>query len=274
MKKFLALLLAFLMIFALAACSKNETPEDENGGIEDFASENVFKNNDIGTFTYDVNKDGRYEITGYSTTSAVAHEITIPSSIDDVAVTGIADEAFKSCSTITNIIIPESVTYIGKLAFFGCDKLTKVTVPASVKEIGAGAFRNCTALAEVVLPAGVTVIEDNLFWDCTSLTKVNLTDSITAIGTGAFWNCDAIKDITLPASVTEIGATAFYGCDALAKITVPSSVTEIGEAAFSNIAAEKVEICGAEGSAVELFFNEVYATNKTEYSHYSFKNIG
>ena len=48
----------------------------------------------------------------------------------------IADEAFRTCEKMTNVIIPNSVITIGDKAFMNCDKLLKATIPGSVKNIG------------------------------------------------------------------------------------------------------------------------------------------
>ena len=39
------------------------------------------------------------------------------------------ERAFKDCSGLTKITIPESVTKIGKQAFYDCSSLTSVTMP-------------------------------------------------------------------------------------------------------------------------------------------------
>ena len=269
MKKILALLLAMFMIATLVACSNDEG--DENA-LESFKlDENVFTNNNIGTFTYDVSADGHYEITGYIVKVSTEHEVVIPETINDVLVTSIAPDAFKSCTSVTSVTIPSSVKYIGDFAFYDCDKLTKVTMTDSVIEIGVGAFRSCDLLDNVVLPASLTSISNQLFWECSSLANITFGNAITVIGEGAFYNCDALTAITVPSTVTEIKTTAFYGCDALASVTVPESVKVVGDAAFSNIAAEKVTFSAKAGSYFATYFETVYGINQKEYAHYEFK---
>lgn len=270
MKKILALLLAMFMIATLVACSNDDNTEDNALESLDL-NDNSFTNNNIGTFTYDVSDDGHYEITGYIVNTSVEHEVVVPETIQDVTVTSIAAEAFKSCTSVTKITIPATVKYIGEFAFYDCDKLTEVTLPDSVIEIGTGAFRGCALLNNVVLPSSLTEVADQLFWECPSLSDITFGNAVTVIGEGAFYNCDALTSMVVPETVKEVKTSAFYGCDGLTSITVPKTVVTVGDAAFANIAAEKVTFNAKSGSYFETYFAENYGINDKEYAHYEIK---
>ena len=49
-------------------------------------------------------------------------------------------EAFRGCTNLTSINIPNSVTNIGQWAFTYCKNLKNITIPDSVTEIGKYAF--------------------------------------------------------------------------------------------------------------------------------------
>ena len=51
-------------------------------------------------------------------------------------VTSIGGSAFRECSSLTSVTIPNSVTSIGDYAFYDCSSLTSVTIPDSVTSIG------------------------------------------------------------------------------------------------------------------------------------------
>ncbi len=195
--------------------------------------------------------------------------ITIPSTLGGYPVTSIGYSAFRECSRLTSVTIPNRVTNIGASAFSRCSGLTSVTIPNSVTNIGDGAFSSCSGLTSVTIPASVTSIGDSAFFGCSGLTSVTIPASVTSIGDSAFRNCSdltsvhisdlaawcrisfgyeanplsythnvylngaLVTNLTIPDNVTSIGSFAFSGCSGLTSVTIPNSVTNIGEWAFS-----------------------------------------
>ena len=136
---------------------------------------------------------------------------------------GIADYAFKGCSSLTNITIPDNVTSIGNNVFSGCSSLTSITIPDKVTSIGSDAFYGCSSLISITIPDSVTSIGDDAFSSCSSLTSVIFGENsqLTSIGDDAFSSCSSLTSITIPDSVTSIGKYAFYSCSSLESITLP-----------------------------------------------------
>ena len=52
----------------------------------------------------------------------------------------ICDDAFRDCTSLTTVAIPDSTTSIGSHAFDGCTSLTTVAIPDSVTAIGVCVF--------------------------------------------------------------------------------------------------------------------------------------
>ena len=110
-----------------AESEKNESTESET------STDTVAPS--TGKFIYTVN-NGTATITGFTGKDTT---LTIPSSIDGYAVSGIADDAFNS-DTLQSVTIPEGITKIGWFAFKNCSALRTVTIPKSVESIGYSAF--------------------------------------------------------------------------------------------------------------------------------------
>lgn len=123
--------------------------------------------------------------------------------------------AFRECSSLTSVTIPDSVTSIGNEAFYRCSSLTSITIPDSVTSIGKYAFSGCSGLTSITIPNSVTSIGDSAFSGCRGLTSVTIGNSVTSIGSSAFYNCLSLTSVTIPNSVTYIGGQEFNGCVSL-----------------------------------------------------------
>ena len=153
--------------------------------------------------------------------------ITIPNSV-----TSIEHDAFAYCTGLTSITIPNSVTSIENYAFLGCKELTSITIPNSVTSIGNHTFDGCTELTSITIPNSVTSIGNYAFLGCTGLTSITIPNSVTSIGNDAFNGCTGLTSITIPNSVTSIESYAFYYCTGLTSVVIPNSVTSIEDYAF------------------------------------------
>lgn len=147
-------------------------------------------------------------------------------------VTGIGNNAFRGCTGLTSIDLPDGLTSIEDYAFTDCTGLTSIDLPDGLMSIGMGAFGNCTGLTSIDLPAGLTSIEGSTFSYCTGLTSIDLPDGLTSIGTWAFSECTGLTSIDLPDGVTMIGICAFMDCTGLTSIDLPDGGTHIGYKAF------------------------------------------
>lgn len=120
-------------------------------------------------------------------------------------ITTLGDSAFKYCSNLTSVTIPDSVTTIEDEAFYSCANLTSVNIPDGVTSIGEYAYAYCRSLPSITIPASVETIEMWAFHYCTSLASVYC-KAITppALGSGVF--TDNLKGRKIYVPVESVGA--------------------------------------------------------------------
>ncbi|MBQ8551201.1 MAG: leucine-rich repeat protein [Clostridia bacterium] len=160
-------------------------------------------------------------------------DVVIPEKINEYPVMKLLD-AFKDCTTLTSVSLPDTLEVIGENAFYGCTGLTEIEIPDSVTTIESAAFRGCSGLTSIKIPDGITMLADNLFRDCSSLTSIDIPESVTEYGSGAFRGCSSLTSMQFPDGTTSIASYLFYGCTGLTRIEIPESVTVIGSYAFYN----------------------------------------
>ena len=174
---------------------------------------------------YEIKNDDEVNVSYNSSTPSIyTGHVTIPESVthDGITyqVTSIGSDAFKGCTSLSSVSIPNTVTAIDDNAFFGCSSLKSIRIPNSVVSIGCSAF-NQSGLTSLDLGTSLQYIGKNAFSDCYGLTQLYIPSSLNLIDSEAFKDCYYLKEITLSADLADLTLYegAFEGCDALSTIT-------------------------------------------------------
>lgn len=225
MKKILAAVMTAVILCTLCACgAKEATPfqmKQEKG-------------------------DHGYTCEGFKKQSTL-EEFEIPGAYNGKAVQCVGSSAFAE-SDVVRLTIAEGVEVIDSYAFRDCSKLESIRLPESLKKIDMSAFCGCTALKEIYIPAGVTELEMWAFADCSALETVVIEGRLDTLGQESFRDCPRLKVLYLPETLTKIDPNALDGCDSLEEIHFAGTAEEFLNIDFTWdwMSAENVLVCCAD----------------------------
>ena len=113
---------------------------------------------------------------------------------------GVWNNAFKYCTGVTSITIPNTVTTINQSAF-SVTGITSIEIPSSVTTIGQDAFNSCESLKTAYIGGGT--IQSRAFYYATKLEEVTLGNNVTEIQSVAF-DETIIKTVTIEGNANPI----------------------------------------------------------------------
>ena len=187
---------------------------------------------ETGTLDYILQVDGTYAVTQGPNIGQAVHVI-IPETYDGVAVTVVLENAFKYCSKIETISIPNTVKLIGAGAFTGCKALEEV----NIREI-EGEKEPVYWSADGVLireDMGTTYLE---YFPRNKAGDFEIPAGVDSILTKAFQYAYKLENLTIGTDVTFVAKDAFFYCYELRSITFVEGGTKdlvIEEGAFTSV---------------------------------------
>lgn len=92
-----------------------------------------------------------------------AKEAIIPKTLGGKPVYNIEESAFRSCSSLKKLSIPDTVNTIGNFAFYYCRDLSYVIMPKKLCAVPTCCFAGCSGVEYIYMPKGVTHIRNQAF---------------------------------------------------------------------------------------------------------------
>lgn len=293
LKKPLSGILAFILVFAFVAVTPIVAfAEDE---VIEFSKEEIELNKkQEDGFEYVRTSDGSAAIlVGYVGTET---EVKIPSSINNLKVIEIADEAFMNNTSITKVTATNNIVTIGDRVFMGCTSLKEVKAIKAVTSMGESVFEGCTSLTDVTIPDTVVKIPARTFYGCSALAEAVAHKNLKGVSpdalTGTAWEqsqpdgalafgriCYGYKgnvtNLVIPEGVSIIEPYAFLGCEQIKTVEFGPDVEEIGLYAFQNCVNLETMVCS---SAVSIIgagaFKGCSSLKEADFSECTISTIG
>ena len=264
--------------------------------------------------SYALNGTRVSEITLPSTVTSISENMLagtqITSFVVPESVTSISDYAFDGMASLESITINvKGLKEIGTFAFRDCTSLKSIEIPEGVTKINRGAFLGCTNLSSVKLPSTVTLLGTirssktsvdygSVFMDCKSLKTIDLPDAISYIGpetfsgsglvsvklpkslkfltnknsllskarvnliskvSGQFKDCVDLETVILPSGLQAIGMNVFYNTPKLKTMTYDGAAAEDGNC----LPASTVELCASSFNSCGLESLKILGTLKS-----------
>lgn len=137
--------------------------------------------------------------------------VVLPGSLTTIGGSNVG--AFESCDRLTTVNFDQltSLQTIGNSAFKECSALTGLTLPDTLTTIGDNAFADCAGITHVNIPNSLTSMGGYAFRNCDGLQTISSGSScaLTNLPSGCFFGCDSLTAAQLPASLESIDGSLF-----------------------------------------------------------------
>ena len=173
-------------------------------------------------------------------------EVTIPRNVSFID-----EQCFLGDSNLKNVIIEDGsrLTSLGTYAFRGCSSLESVNLPNTLTSVGMGCFSNCRALKKCHLGDNLTEIGSAVFWECNELTEGEVIGSVPNMK-NIFVMCPKLKRVVLgdkngTPGITTIENCGISMCQNLEYLELGASIDTLETHALVELDSLKVLICWA-----------------------------
>lgn len=167
-------------------------------------------------------------------------DITVPKSV-----TNIGYQAFGSCSSLTNMVLPfigaarrsTQPTYTTEASFGYIFGTASYTGGVATEQNNGSNITVTNYLPRTLVSVSITdeTLETgaSAFRNCSNIKRITLSDGMYRIRGGTFRGCSALEEVNIPTSVTQLIGNCFEGCR-MSRIVIPASVSSFNSDVFKN----------------------------------------
>ena len=149
--------------------------------------------------------------------------------IQSITTDTVWEKSFENLKTVKTVTI-QNCNYIEADAFRGCSSLESVTMPDTVEDICSGAFAGCTSLRNITLPKKLQHLASDAFEGVPAFSGSKYWQNGAFVYNNKLYTVDP-KDVgtsyTVPDGITETMYYAFDACDQLQELTFSDSVVKV-----------------------------------------------
>ena len=157
--------------------------------------------------------------------------VIIPNEIDGQPVISIGEKAFMN-ATVSEVVLPKSLKAILDGAFKGCSRLRHIDIPNTTEYLGEDCFDD-SGIEELVFPIRMTKVPDSCCRNCKQLERVAFGPQVTTIGDYAFSGCTKLRKVSLPDSLLDVNYMSFRDTS-ICTMIFPRSVKKVSGNTFGN----------------------------------------
>ena len=154
--------------------------------------------------------------------STVTTDLAAEPTPHTASIVSVGGNAFKGCTVLETLVLPESCAKISGSSFQNCTSLVTARMPGVTSFTGACSFSGCSSLVTVECPNLKSISNNGAFQSCTSLVELQISPDATSLGSDTFRDATSFKTlytnaatkvvghVQLPASIMTIGNYGFY----------------------------------------------------------------
>lgn len=152
-----------------------------------------------------------------------------------------AASSFNACTSLLNVVLPNSIKYINEYSFNGCSALVNATLSDELVSLGADAFNDCTSLKKVTIGNKIEFMGEKVFYNTAFYNDfVNGSDDalyLTSHDESTLYLIKANQELTafsLKEGTVLIASLAFSSGNKLTNFTCTPSLRYISNNAFDS----------------------------------------